>query len=52
IRYWVDQWGGAYSKTLTTPDGAKHEVSLEPWRDEDPDTTFIAIRMKMPNYQP
>ena len=53
VRYWVDLWGGAYSKTLTTPDGAKHHVSLEPWRDEDPETTFIAIRMKMlPGYQP
>lgn len=46
VRYWVNHWGG-YSTSLKAPDGSEHQVSLEPWRDEDPDTTFIAIRIKL-----
>jgi len=46
LRYWVDLWGG-YTKTLKAPDGTEHNVDLSPWREEDHDTTFIKIRMKL-----
>jgi hypothetical protein len=46
LRFWVDLWGG-YTKTLKAPDGTEHNVSLLPWREEDPETTFIVIRIKL-----
>jgi len=45
LRFWVDAWG-SYSSEITGPDGRKHPVSVEPWRDEDHDTTFIAITLR------
>ena len=43
VRYWVDNWGG-YTGHLTLPDGSKHRVSLEPFKSENPDATFVRIR--------
>lgn len=45
MRTWLDHWGG-YRGTLKAPDGSQHDVSLEPWRGEDPDSTFISIVVK------
>ena len=45
LRFWVDWWGG-YSYEITAPDGSVHPVSVEPWREEDHDTTIIAITFK------
>ncbi len=51
LRYWLDLWGG-YTKTLKAPDGTEHYVSLLPWREEDPDRTFIVIRIKLVDWAP
>ena len=51
VAYHVKHWGG-YTTTLKAPDGTEHDVSLLPWRDEDPDTTFVAIRIKLVNWTP
>lgn len=45
LRFWVDWWGG-YSSEIKAPDGSVHPVSVEQWRDEDHETTFIAITFK------
>jgi hypothetical protein len=42
VQYWVDNWGG-YVGSLKGPDGSEQSVSLEPWRDRDPEATFVRI---------
>lgn len=51
LRRLVDLWGG-WSKTLKAPDRTEHDVSLLPWREEDPDTTFIVIRIELVDWSP
>ena len=45
MRYWLDNWGG-YSMQQTLPDGLTQTVSLEQFKDRDPDATFVKIRFK------
>src|SRR4051812_5522529 len=39
---------GGWTGTMTDPAGTAHEVSLEPWRDCDPDSTYIQISFVRP----
>ena len=45
VAYWLEHWGG-YTGKLHGPDGSTHEVSLERWRDRDPETTYVVIRAR------
>ncbi len=39
---WLTQFTG-YTGQMPGPDGCRYDVSLEAWRDADPDNTYIKI---------
>lgn len=45
LRRWLDDEGG-YTFEKTGPDGRPYEASLESWRGQDPNTTFLSVEFR------
>ena len=42
---WIEQFGGLEGE-VTDPHGNTHAVSLQQWRNRDPDATYVGIAFK------
>jgi hypothetical protein len=42
LNRWIERLGG-YDGELTDPSGRRHTVSLQQWREADPETTWLQV---------